>query len=170
MLQEWREQGEISLETRRHLAAIAFQHTACYDTAVAEYLRGPTGERFPEEMTIPLERLHVLRYGENPHQHAAFYRWADSTSCSSNLPTIAGCEILQGKDLSYNNLLDLDAALNAVQSFTAPAIVIVKHTNPCGLACGDTLVEAYKKAHAGDPVSAFGASSVATALSIKRLR
>ncbi|WP_338253743.1 bifunctional phosphoribosylaminoimidazolecarboxamide formyltransferase/IMP cyclohydrolase [Dictyobacter halimunensis] len=156
VLQEWREQGEISLETRRRLAAIAFQHTASYDAAIAEYLRGPTGERFPEELTIPLGRLHVLRYGENPHQHAAFYRWADPSPACSNLPSLANCEILQGKELSYNNLLDLDAALNIVQSFTAPAIAIVKHTNPCGLACDDALVEAYKKAHAGDPVSAFG--------------
>ncbi|GCE26067.1 bifunctional purine biosynthesis protein PurH [Dictyobacter alpinus] len=155
VLQEWREQGEVSLETRRRLAATAFQHTACYDTAIAEYLRGVSNETFPEELTISLERIHFLRYGENPHQHAAFYRWTGSPA-SAILPTLADCEILQGKDLSYNNLLDLDVALNAVQSFTAPTIVIVKHTNPCGLACDDVLVEAYKKAHAGDPVSAFG--------------
>ncbi|GER87424.1 bifunctional purine biosynthesis protein PurH [Dictyobacter vulcani] len=155
VLQEWREQGEVSLETRRHLAAIAFQHTACYDTAVAEYLRGVMDERFPEELTISLERIQPLRYGENPHQQAAFYRRAGSPT-SVILPTLAECEILKGKELSYNNLLDLDTALNAVQSFTAPTIVIVKHTNPCGLACDDLLVEAYKKAHSGDPVSAFG--------------
>ncbi|GCF07497.1 bifunctional phosphoribosylaminoimidazolecarboxamide formyltransferase/IMP cyclohydrolase [Dictyobacter arantiisoli] len=155
VLQEWREQGEISLQTRRYLAAIAFQQSASYDTAVATYLRGALSERFPEELTLALERIDVLRYGENPHQHAALYRWADRPT-AVNLPTLADSEILHGKDLSYNNVLDLDAALNVVQSFTAPTVVIVKQTNPCGLACDDVLVEAYTKAHAADPVSAAG--------------
>src|SRR5579859_1150817 len=155
VMQEWREQGEVSLETRRHLAVTAFQHTASYDSAIAEYLRIATGELFPEELTLPLELIQTLRYGENPHQQAAFYRWANGTA-SVALPTVAGSEVLHGKELSYNNLLDLDAALGAVQGFTAPTIAIVKHTNPCGVACDDVLVEAYKKAHAGDPISAFG--------------
>src|SRR6266568_1795593 len=155
VLQEWREQGEVSMETRRRLAATAFQHTAAYDTAIAEYLRLAGGEYFPEELTLPLERIQTLRYGENPHQRAAFYRWAD-TAPSSPAPSVAGAEVLHGKELSFNNLLDLDVALAAVSSFTAPAVVIIKHTNPCGLACGDTLVDAYKKAHAGDPISAYG--------------
>ncbi len=156
VLQEWREQGEVSLETRRRLAAIAFQHTATYDTTIAEYLRGSTGELFPEEITLPLERVQSLRYGENPHQQAAFYRWSGATKTSATLPTVACADVLHGKELSFNNLLDLDAALGAVQSFTAPTVAIIKHTNPCGLACDDTLVEAYKKAHGGDPVSAYG--------------
>jgi phosphoribosylaminoimidazolecarboxamide formyltransferase/IMP cyclohydrolase len=155
VMQEWREQGEVSLETRRHLAAIAFQHTASYDTAIAEYLRISTGELFPEELTLPLKRVQSLRYGENPHQHATFYSWSGIPTLA-RLPSVANAEVLHGKELSYNNLLDLDAALGAVQSFTAPAIVIVKHTNPCGVACDDTLVDAYKRAHAGDPISAFG--------------
>ena len=155
VLQEWREQGEVSLETRRYLAAIAFQHTASYDTTIAEYLRLGSGDYFPEQLTLPLERVQTLRYGENPHQQAAFYRWAD-TSFSPTLPTVAGAEVLHGKELSFNNLLDLDAALVAVQSFTAPTIAIIKHTNPCGLACDDSLAEAYKSAHTGDPVSAYG--------------
>jgi phosphoribosylaminoimidazolecarboxamide formyltransferase/IMP cyclohydrolase len=154
VMQEWREQGEVSLETRRRLAAIAFQHTASYDTIIAQYLRSG-GELFPAELTLPLERIQMLRYGENPHQQAAFYRWA-TTVQATRLPTIADAEVLHGKGLSYNNLLDLDAALAAVQNFTAPTVAIIKHTNPCGLACDDSLVEAYRKAHAGDPISAYG--------------
>ncbi len=157
VLQEWREQGEVSIETRRRLAAIAFQYTASYDTTIAEYLRGSVGEHFPANLTLPLERVQNLRYGENPHQQAAFYRWANTVHGSTvKLPSIADAEVLHGKELSYNNLLDLDAALSTVQSFTAPTVAIIKHTNPCGVACGDVLAEAYKKAHGGDPVSAYG--------------
>src|SRR5438105_7940828 len=157
VMEEWREQGEVSLDTRRRLAAIAFQHTASYDTAIAEYLRAQTvePEYFPEELTLSLQRVQTLRYGENPHQEAAFYRWAEASTASA-AATVARAEVLHGKELSFNNLLDLDAALAAVSSFTAPAVAIIKHTNPCGLACDDTLLEAYKKAHAGDPISAYG--------------
>ena len=155
VMQELAEQGEVSQETRRRLAAIAFQHTALYDTTIAEYLRGAASSVFPEELTLPLERIQPLRYGENPHQKAAFYRWAGVPSAQTT-PTVAGAEVLHGKELSYNNLLDLSAALEAVASFTAPTVAIIKHTNPCGLACDDVLVEAYKKAHTGDPVSAYG--------------
>lgn len=155
VMQEWREQGLVSFETRRRLAAIAFQHTASYDTAIAEYLRTQTDELFPEDLTLPLHLVQSLRYGENPHQQAAFYRWATS-SPSSATPTLAGAEVLHGKELSFNNLIDLDAALGAAGSFTAPTIAIIKHTNPCGLACDDVLAEAYKKAHMGDPISAYG--------------
>src|SRR6266536_2954696 len=155
VMQEWREQGEVSIETRRRLATIAFQHTASYDTAIAEYLRLSTGDYFPDQLTLPLERVQALRYGENPHQQASFYRWSDTTF-NTALPTVAGSEVLHGKELSFNNLLDLDSALTTVQSFTAPAIAIIKHTNPCGLACDDSLVEAYKRAHSGDPISAYG--------------
>src|SRR6266480_2573059 len=147
VMQEWREQGEVSFTTRRRLAAIAFQHTASYDTAEPEY--------FPENLTLALERIQPLRYGENPHQHAAFYRWGGVPAVATH-PTVANAEVLHGKELSFNNLLDLNAALAAVSSFAAPAVAIIKHTNPCGLACDDTLLEAYKKAHAGDPISAFG--------------
>lgn len=155
VLQEWSELGEISVETRRRLAAIAFQHTATYDTTIAAYLRQPAGEYFPAELTLPFQRLQTLRYGENPHQKAAFYRWS-GYSPSTGAPSVAGAETLHGKELSFNNILDLDAALAVVSDFTAPTVAIIKHTNPCGLACDDTLVEAYKKAHAGDPVSAYG--------------
>src|SRR5229473_7914022 len=157
VMQEWRERGEVSFDTRRRLAAIAFQHTASYDTTIAEYLRRQTSEPeyFPENLTLSLQRVEPLRYGENPHQQAAFYRWSGVPG-TSTYPTVADAEVLHGKELSFNNLLDLDAAITSVSSFTAPAVVIIKHTNPCGLACDDTLLEAYKKAHAGDPISAFG--------------
>jgi phosphoribosylaminoimidazolecarboxamide formyltransferase/IMP cyclohydrolase len=160
VMQEWQEQGQVSFETRRRLAAIAYQHTANYDTAIAEYLRTGTSEYFSEELTLPLQRIQSLRYGENPHQQAAFYRWAGSSPSSTAQmevqPTVAGAEVLQGKELSYNNILDLDTALGAVKLFTAPTVAIIKHSNPCGLACDEVLVEAYKKAHMGDTISAFG--------------
>jgi phosphoribosylaminoimidazolecarboxamide formyltransferase / IMP cyclohydrolase len=155
VLQEWDEQGEVSLATRRRLAATAFQHTANYDSVIADYLRTQPADYFSEELTLPLRRIQTLRYGENPHQRAALYRWG-STAASTNSPTVADAEVLHGKELSYNNLLDLDAALATASSFTAPTVVIIKHTNPCGVACDDSLVEAYKKAHAGDPISAYG--------------
>src|SRR5579884_2000363 len=155
VMQEWREQGEVSLETRRRLAVIAFQQTALYDTAIAEHLRVQSEGLFPEDLTLPLHLVQSLRYGENPHQQAAFYRWA-MPNFSLKTPTIASAEVLHGKELSFNNLIDLDAAMGAAGSFTAPTIAIIKHTNPCGLACGDVLVEAYKKAHMGDPISAYG--------------
>jgi phosphoribosylaminoimidazolecarboxamide formyltransferase/IMP cyclohydrolase len=155
LLEEWRAQGAVSLETRRRLAALAFQYTATYDTAIAEYLRSFDSDYFPEELTLPLKRIQTLRYGENPHQRAAFYRWG-GVGGEGTAPSVANAEVLHGKELSFNNLLDLDAALAAAGSFAAPTVAIIKHTNPCGLACGDTLVEAYRKAHAGDPVSAYG--------------
>lgn len=181
VLEELRAQGTASAETRRRLAAIAFQHTALYDTAIAEYLRRGTSDvLFPEELTLGLRRLMRLKYGENPHQQAALYAWGrtpagldERASASTNStaaatssgaattahpipPSVAGARQLQGKELGFNNLLDLDAALNAVASFKPPTAVVVKHTNPCGLACGDSLVESYRRAHAGDPVSAYG--------------
>ena len=174
VLTELEESGTTSVETRRRLAALAFQHTASYDTAIAEYLRrGTPNALFPEEMTLGLRRLQTLRYGENPHQVAALYGWgcrgkglqseaADEASAAAGspagtaYPTVAGARLLSGKELSFNNLLDLDAALHAVASFTVPAAVVIKHTNPCGLACNDSLVEAYRRAHAGDTVSAYG--------------
>jgi phosphoribosylaminoimidazolecarboxamide formyltransferase/IMP cyclohydrolase len=166
--------GACSLATRKHLAAVAFQHTASYDTAIAEYLRQGTADAlFPPEVTLGLRRLQTLRYGENPHQAAALYAWGchgkglvDEADTSANtgatspdmrtIPTVAGAHLLHGKELSFNNLLDLDAALTAVASFTSPTTVVIKHTNPCGLACGDSLAEAYRRAHAGDPVAAYG--------------
>src|SRR2546428_11579759 len=156
VMQEWKEQGAVSFNTRRRLAAIAFQHTAGYDTAIAEYLRRQTSEPeyFPENLTLALDRIQPLRYGENPHQHAALYRWR-GVPVTATHPTVADAEVLHGKELSFNNLIDLNAALAAVSSFTAPAVVIIKHTNPCGLACAAVLLETYKKAHARHPISAY---------------
>ncbi|MGH2514584.1 MAG: bifunctional phosphoribosylaminoimidazolecarboxamide formyltransferase/IMP cyclohydrolase [Ktedonobacterales bacterium] len=165
--------GATTPETRKRLAAVAFQHTALYDTHIAEYLRRDTPQALlPEEMTLGLSKLQALRYGENPHQQAALYAWGgrgvglrnEETgsddgavhASTATCPTIAGARLLHGKELSFNNLLDLDAALSAVASFTATAAVVVKHTNPCGLACGDSLADAYRRAHGGDPVSAYG--------------
>ncbi|PWT78077.1 MAG: bifunctional phosphoribosylaminoimidazolecarboxamide formyltransferase/IMP cyclohydrolase PurH [Chloroflexi bacterium] len=175
VLTELETTGMTSLETRKRLATIAFQHTALYDTAIAGYLRRESKDgAMPAEFTIGLKRLRSLRYGENPHQQAALYSWGrgghgyglgedDSAypletgeGRPEQVPTVAGARMLQGKELSFNNLLDLDAALNCVASFTVPATVIIKHTNPCGLACADTLLEAYRHAHAGDPISAYG--------------
>ena len=168
VLDELRAQGCTSLETRRRLAAVAFAHTALYDTAIAGYLRRDVADAlFPDALTLGLRRQQTLHYGENPHQLAALYHWAGDGSGSGagdssgairvpTVPTIAGARQLHGKELSFNNLLDLDAALAAAASFTAPTAVVIKHTNPCGLACADTLVEAHRRAHAGDPVSAYG--------------
>ncbi|HEX7737579.1 MAG TPA: bifunctional phosphoribosylaminoimidazolecarboxamide formyltransferase/IMP cyclohydrolase [Ktedonobacteraceae bacterium] len=157
VMQEWSETGGVSLATRQRLATAAFQYIARYDAAIAEYLGQQGGqpaqeERFSREKTATLERIQSLRYGENPHQQAAFYR----IKGSSIVPSVASAEVLHGKELSFNNLLDLDAALATVNSFSAQAVSIIKHTNPCGLACDEVLVDAYKKAHGGDPVSAFG--------------
>ena len=177
VLLELRTNGEVSRETRRRLAALAFQHIALYDTAVAAYLRGDRpDELFPEELTVGLRRLLSLRYGENPHQSAALYTTGtgapaphphDGTNghgssrngarqSAKAAPTVAGARLVHGTELTFNNLLDLDAALGAAASFIPPTAVVVKHTNPCGLACADTLVDAYVRAHAGDPISAYG--------------
>ncbi|MBE0480479.1 MAG: bifunctional phosphoribosylaminoimidazolecarboxamide formyltransferase/IMP cyclohydrolase [Dehalococcoidia bacterium] len=140
------------LEERRKLAQKAFQHVAAYDTAIAQYLRREeTG--FPAEMTIALKKKYDLRYGENPHQQAAFYVEEVAGSAPGG---VSSAEQLRGKELSFNNILDADAAWKAAADFDAPTIAIIKHTNPCGLASNDNLVEAYKSALAGDPVAAFG--------------
>jgi phosphoribosylaminoimidazolecarboxamide formyltransferase/IMP cyclohydrolase len=126
---------------------------ASYDTAIAEYLRREE-PGFPEHLTVALERKLSLRYGENPHQEAAFY--AERSVLSPGPRGIAAAEQLHGKELSYNNILDADAAWNAAVDFAEPTVVIVKHTNPCGLASRDDLAEAFRLAFEGDPVSAFG--------------
>jgi len=144
--------GELSEATRRELAVAAFAHTARYDAAINAYLQGETSpDKLPPSLTIALEKIQDLRYGENPHQRAAFYR--DSLSRGKSL---AGTAQLQGKELSYNNIADADAGLMLARSFSEPCAVIVKHANPCGVAVGATLAEAYQRAKATDPVSAFG--------------
>lgn len=141
----------LPLEYRRRLAAKAFAHTAGYDSAIATWLGSKTDERFAEHFLYAGRRLEVLRYGENPHQQAAFYR--DPSPIAGSL---AGARQLQGKALSYNNIADADAALECVRQFDRPACVIVKHANPCGVAVDDTILAAYRRAYDTDPTSAFG--------------
>jgi phosphoribosylaminoimidazolecarboxamide formyltransferase/IMP cyclohydrolase len=146
--------GEVPLDVRRKLALKAFQHVASYDTAIAQYLRGEE-DAFPERATMPLVKLFDVRYGENPHQRAAVYR-EESVLWGGKTWGIVSAEQLHGKALSYNNFLDADAAWRASLEFAAPTAVVVKHTNPCGLACHENIAEAYRRALSGDPISAFG--------------
>jgi phosphoribosylaminoimidazolecarboxamide formyltransferase/IMP cyclohydrolase len=142
--------GSIDSTYRKRLAQKAFQHVALYDTAIAQYL---SEEVFPEEMTIALKKARSLRYGENPHQKAAFYAERNVRQKPDGLESL---QQLGGPEISFNNLLDLDAALNVLSDFTAPTIAIMKHNNSCGLASHDDLAEAYRRALTGDPVAAFG--------------
>ncbi len=144
--------GGPSLETRQALAARAFAHVAGYDTLVADYLRGPDAV-LPTEWSVAGRKERDLRYGENPHQAAAAYR---RSSANPSAPGVMDATQISGKDLSFNNLLDADAAINAIRRFSDPAVSIIKHTIPCGLAVRDHLLEGYEAALAGDPVSAFG--------------
>jgi phosphoribosylaminoimidazolecarboxamide formyltransferase/IMP cyclohydrolase len=143
-------QGNIDSEYRKRLAQKAFQHVALYDAAIAQYLGEET---FPEEMTIALKKARSLRYGENPHQQAAFYIEQNVRQKPDGL---ASLEQLGGPEISFNNLLDLDAALNVLADFSDPTIAVIKHNNSCGLASHNDLAEAYRRALAGDPVAAFG--------------
>ena len=145
--------GAVPEATRRWLAAKAFGHVAAYDTLVAEYLRASEDERFPPELSVAGQRVQTLRYGENPHQQAAAYRRLSATPAPAG---ILDARQLAGKELSFNNLLDADGAINAVRPFREPAVAIIKHTISCGLAVRPSLTEAYRAALAGDPISAYG--------------
>ena len=152
ILEQVKSQGWTTPELRRKLAAEAFAHTARYDRAIADFFAGETAEGpFAGTLNVSLRRRTVLRYGENPHQQAALY--ATSETSGANL---ISAKQMNGKELSYNNLLDLDGALAIVRGFTAPAAVVIKHTNPCGAAEADCTAEALRLAMAGDPLSAFG--------------
>jgi len=146
--------GGIGPDERRRLALKAFRYTATYDAAIATWLTGRVeiGQAFPSVLNLAAERVQTLRYGENPHQHGALYRWAGAPALF---------EQLLGKELSYNNIIDLDAAWAMPQEFAEPAVAIIKHTNPSGLATAASVVEAYRLALACDPVSAYG-SIIAT--------
>lgn len=145
--------SKMNQDERRRLAQKAFQHVATYDTAIAQYLfQGEVG--FPEDMTIAIKKRFDLRYGENPHQSAAFYREERVGMVKGN--NICAAKQLWGKELSFNNILDADAAWNAVAEFDSPTVAIIKHTNPCGIASYPDLAEAYHRALSGDPLSAFG--------------
>ena len=152
VLTEIRETGEVNEKTRAELAAKAFAHTAAYDAAISGYLSG-RGEEFPKYLTLPFEKAYALRYGENPHQRGAFY-----VERNAHPGSLARAESLGagGKELSFNNLVDVEGALDAVREFEKPAAVVVKHTNPCGVAVGENLAETYKRAREADAVSAFG--------------
>ena len=141
------EAGGIDPALRRELAKKAFAHTASYDAAIADWLGQ---EALPDPLLVAAPRIQSLRYGENPHQAAALYRFEQGR------PGVASGRQLQGKELSYNNLQDADAAVELVASFERPAVAVIKHTNPCGVALADTPALAWKRALAADPVSAFG--------------
>ena len=148
VLEEIRSTGEVSLDTRRQLAVEAFAHTSSYDAAIASHFGDPVS--FPERFILSGRKVMDLRYGENPHQPAAFY------ATGSRDLGLAGAEQLHGKELSYNNLLDTDAAWKLVLELPQPAAAIIKHSNPCGVATGSSLSDAYGKALECDRTSAFG--------------
>jgi phosphoribosylaminoimidazolecarboxamide formyltransferase / IMP cyclohydrolase len=154
VLDELESQGGTTLATRSRLAAKVFAHTARYDTMVASYLgaiHNVAADRFPGTLPLVFDKAQDLRYGENPHQQAAFYRDAVPRGAS-----ISAAKVLQGKDLSFNNIADADTAIECVRQFEESACVIVKHANPCGVSVAATPLEAYDRAYRTDPTSAFG--------------
>ncbi|WP_046175749.1 bifunctional phosphoribosylaminoimidazolecarboxamide formyltransferase/IMP cyclohydrolase [Domibacillus indicus] len=151
VLSELKSEGKTTLETRRKLAAKVFRHTAAYDAMIAGFMTDLAGEENPEKLTVTYELKQSLRYGENPHQKAAFYAQPLGSSFS-----VAQAKQLHGKELSYNNIRDTDAALQIVKEFDEPAAVAVKHMNPCGVGAGETIEEAYSRAYEADSTSIFG--------------
>jgi phosphoribosylaminoimidazolecarboxamide formyltransferase/IMP cyclohydrolase len=149
VLDELRLDGDLSAQTRRELAAEAFAHTAAYEASIAGWFADR--ETFPPRLIVSLERERALPYGENPHQRAAYY-----SEVGARRHLLSRVEQLSGKELSFNNLADLDAARAVLREFELPACAIVKHTNPCGVAVAADLSDAYAKAYAADPVSAYG--------------
>ncbi|MFQ5957254.1 MAG: bifunctional phosphoribosylaminoimidazolecarboxamide formyltransferase/IMP cyclohydrolase, partial [Candidatus Brocadiales bacterium] len=144
--------GRISESKAHELATQAFRLTAHYDSVISRFLFGEAGDSFPQELSLEFLKKQGLRYGENPHQEAAFY----VEPGGATEPCVSGLEQLWGKELSFNNILDLDAAIELVREFEAPGAVVIKHTNPCGAGVAQTLSEAFRRAYSGDPVSAFG--------------
>ena len=153
ILEELKTTGGLSQSTRTDLACKAFEHTAMYDGAIANYLGAQldTSSKFPRTFNTQFKKVQDMRYGENPHQNAAFYIEHEPTEAS-----VATAHQVQGKALSFNNIADTDAAIECVKAFQDPACVIVKHANPCGVAMGTDITEAYEKAYSTDPTSAFG--------------
>ena len=150
LMDEMKDEPSVSFETRRKLAAKAYARTAAYDAAISRWLATQLGDEFPERFTVSASRRQALAYGENPHQKAAFYTTANPQ------PSLATAVQHQGKDLSYNNINDTDAAWELVSEFESPAVAIIKHANPCGVATADDLHTAYLRAYACDKTSAFG--------------
>jgi phosphoribosylaminoimidazolecarboxamide formyltransferase/IMP cyclohydrolase len=155
VLEEIKKTGAVSLKTRFELCRTVFQHTARYDSAISAWLNNQVPDeektRFPNILTLQFEKVQNLRYGENPHQQGAFYREFGVME-----PCVAHAHQLQGKEMSFNNYLDANSALELAKEYDGTAAVIVKHNNPCGVATADSLAEAYRKARDCDPVSAFG--------------
>lgn len=151
VVRELKENGETSAATKEMLAAKVFIHTSHYDALIAGYFSGKVGIRYPKTLTLTYEKKQELRYGENPHQSAAFYASVQGTE-----GTLPGAVQLHGKELSYNNIGDTDGALETLKEFDEPTIVAAKHANPCGVGSASTLSEAYRKAYEADPVSIFG--------------
>ncbi|WP_404451326.1 bifunctional phosphoribosylaminoimidazolecarboxamide formyltransferase/IMP cyclohydrolase [Virgibacillus necropolis] len=145
------EQGALDEGKRRELAAKVFRHTAHYDALIAGYFNKQTGEDYPDTYSVTYEKVQSLRYGENPHQQAAFYKQAQKSSYS-----LATAKQLHGKELSYNNIQDANAALEIIAEYTEPTAVAVKHMNPCGIGLSDSIVNAFEKAYAADSISIFG--------------
>ena len=147
------ESASVDVAFRRQLAAKAFQHVSAYDALVADFLASSVGDAFPQELSMGMEKVQELRYGENPQQRAAVYRTFTS---KGPVAGVIDANQIHGKELSYNNLLDADAAWTAVQISSAPTVAIIKHMVPCGLATRSTIAAAYEAAYAGDTISAFG--------------
>ncbi|ASZ07827.1 bifunctional phosphoribosylaminoimidazolecarboxamide formyltransferase/IMP cyclohydrolase [Enterococcus thailandicus] len=151
VLQELEAHGETQLATRKRLAAKVFRHTAAYDALIAQYLTEMVDEKEPEKLTLTYERKQDLRYGENSHQEAAFYQSALPEEYS-----IAAAKQVHGKELSFNNIRDADAALRIAREYDEPTVVALKHMNPCGIGTAPTIFEAWNYAFEADPVSIFG--------------
>lgn len=152
VLEEIKQNGNTSCATRFELAAKVFSHTASYDTLIGNYLWEKAGlPKYPETVTMTFEKVQDLRYGENPHQAAAYYKEMKKVGGS-----IAAAVQLHGKELSFNNINDANAALETLKEFDEPAVVALKHANPCGVGIGSNIYDAYIKAYEGDPVSIFG--------------
>ncbi|MCK4757559.1 MAG: bifunctional phosphoribosylaminoimidazolecarboxamide formyltransferase/IMP cyclohydrolase, partial [Thermoplasmata archaeon] len=152
VLKELKEDGEVSLDTRRKLAIEAFSRTAEYDAIISQELGSLLGgDEYPARYILPFRKIQDLRYGENPYQKAAFYSDIDLPE-----PCIANSKKLKGKDLSFNNILDIDATFEMVKDFDEPTAVIVKHMNPSGVATSNSISEAFQKALGADPLSAYG--------------
>ncbi len=152
VLEEIAASGDVSIKTKFKLAYKVFEHTSHYDTLIAKYLRDKLGEEFfPETLSLTFEKVQDLRYGENPHQKAVFYK-----EVGADIGCLTNAKQLHGKELSYNNINDANGALELLKEFDEPTVIVSKHANPCGAASADNIKDAYVKAFEADPVSAYG--------------
>ncbi|MGL4792032.1 MAG: bifunctional phosphoribosylaminoimidazolecarboxamide formyltransferase/IMP cyclohydrolase, partial [Anaerotignaceae bacterium] len=157
ILEELKNEGNVSAKTKFYLSAKVFMHTAHYDSLIATYMVKEAGiEGFTDTISLTYEKVQEMRYGENPHQKAAFYREVGNTK-----GLLTNAKQLHGKELSFNNINDMNGALELLKEYEEPTIVACKHANPCGVASGETIYEAYTKAYESDPVSIFGGIIVA---------